>query len=265
MSSAAQRHALVLQHADFEGPARVATLLERRGYVLTTRHLYRGDAVPEELPTDTLLIVMGGPMGIGDLEDPQFPFLRQELRLLERRIAEDAPVLGICLGAQLLAHAAGAQVTELLDAHGARSYELGWFDIDYTEHDADDPVLGGLPPRATVLHWHGDTFDTPSQARRLASSALCANQAFQLKQRLFGLQFHCEVTTRDVETFLARDADFVVRARGPGAVEALRSETRELGTRLQAEGDRLLENILSVMEAPELLPSSASGNVAPPT
>jgi GMP synthase (glutamine-hydrolysing) len=239
------KQAIVLQHAEFEGPARVAELLAAAGYENRVLRLHRGDAVPSEMDRESPLIVMGGSMGVGDIGRPDFPFLADEVRLLGRRIEEDAPVVGICLGAQLLAHAAGAAVYPMT-LHGAAALEVGWAPIRIHRETGDDS-LEGLPSEVSVLHWHGDMFDVPPGATRLASSAACPNQAFRLKRRLFGLQFHCEVERDHVEAFLREDADFVVRARGPEGVAAIRQETARHVEPSRAVGDTLFGNILRAM------------------
>jgi GMP synthase (glutamine-hydrolysing) len=104
-----------------------------------------------------------------------------------------------------------------------------------------------LPEETVVLHWHGDTFDLPAQARRLASTTACTNQAFQLGSRMFGLQFHCEVDARSVEAFLQADAEFVKRACGPRGVEQIRRDTPRYLEFSSAVGERLLGNMLDVM------------------
>jgi GMP synthase-like glutamine amidotransferase len=236
--------AVVLKHVTFEGPARIAELLAARGCSIEIRELYRGDRVPSRLEPDELLIVMGGPMGVADVGSPEFPFLRDELELLRRCVAADAPVLGVCLGAQLLAAAAGAVVAPMRDGSGARVYEVGWSPL---ELHAGDAVLAGVPARPTVLHWHGDACELPSGARLLASTPVCKTQAFALGTRQFGLQFHCEVDTPHVLEFLRVDAEFVARANGPDGVERIRRDTERHIAGLRAAGDRLLGNMLDAM------------------
>jgi len=238
--------AIVLKHVEFEGPSRIAPLLDERGYQLDVRALYLGDLVPSHLGQDEILIVMGGPMGVSDLERPELPFLKREVELLQSCVEQNLPVLGVCLGSQLLAHAAGAQVRQMHDGR-ARQYEVGWDGIRF-HHDSKDSVLRGLPPEAQVLHWHGDTFDLPPGAQHLASSKICPNQAFRLG-RQFGLQFHCEVTSADVEAWLAADDGFVERANGERTFDAIRLATLQHIDAQYEVGDRLLRNILDAMSA----------------
>jgi GMP synthase (glutamine-hydrolysing) len=186
-------------------------------------------------------------MGVGDLERPGFPYLRREIDLLRRRIEEDSPVLGVCLGAQLLAHAAGARVFPMTRTGGGdRLYEVGWAPIQF--HLADGAgALAGMPAEAFVLHWHGDTFDLPDGARLLASTAVCRNQGYQLGRRLFGLQFHCETVAQDVENFLREDGPFVVQANGADGVATVRRDMSRHLAGFRDVSDRLLRNILAQM------------------
>jgi GMP synthase (glutamine-hydrolysing) len=239
--------AIVLQHADFEGPARVAELLAAAGYDIAVRRLHRGDAVPSDMDPGSLLVVMGGSMGVADIGHPAYPFLEEEVRLLRRRIDVDAPVLGICLGAQLLAHAAGARVYPMAARGGGMAaLEVGWSPVRIHREVGDDSLVG-LPAEAPVLHWHGDMFDVPAGAKLLASSDVCPHQAFRLEQRLFGLQFHCEVGRDNVEAFLREDSDFVVRANGPDGAARIRLETERYLGPSRAVGDVFLENIVRAM------------------
>jgi GMP synthase (glutamine-hydrolysing) len=243
------RRAVVLKHIEFEGPAAIARLVVQEGYHLEIRSLHRGDGLPWDLGRDELLIVMGGPMGVGDLERPEYPHLRGEVELLKRRILEESPVLGICLGAQLLAHAAGGAVHPMLTTDGKhRLYEVGWSAIRFYPSESER-VLAGMPGETPVLHWHGDTFDLPPGARLLASSAVCRNQGFQLGSRLFGLQFHCETEAQDIDKFLRADGDLVRTANGANGIERLREDTSRYIDSFRDIGDRLLRNILRAMTA----------------
>jgi len=145
-----------------------------------------GDAVPKRLTGCAGLIVLGGPMSVNDQRS--LPYLGAELRLLEAALVAEVPVLGVCLGSQLLAHAAGARVYR-----GAEK-EIGWYPIERAAAAASDPVFGRFPHRAMVFHWHGETFDLPRGAAWLAHSARYTHQAFRIGRSAYGLQFHVEVT-----------------------------------------------------------------------
>jgi GMP synthase-like glutamine amidotransferase len=173
----------ILQHVPFEGPGLIATQADAHGLQLDRRHLYRGDALPR-LDQLTGLVVLGGPMGVGDTE--QHPYLAGEIDLLAAATAAGIPVLGVCLGAQLLACALGGTVGR------ARTAEVGIGSVALTAAGERDGVLGPSGPVLPVLHWHGDTFTIPPGAELLGSSDRCVNQAFRLG-RAYGLQFHVEL------------------------------------------------------------------------
>jgi GMP synthase (glutamine-hydrolysing) len=192
---------------------------------------------------------MGGPMGVSDVDGEDFPFLRQEIDLLERRVRADAPTLGICLGAQLLAAAAGARVHQntrpARDGSGRseRVLEVGFADVTFDAAE-EGALLEGIPRVAPMFHWHGDTFDLPEKARLFASTAACKAQAFRLKQRLFALQFHPEVEPGDIAGLLGIDEAYAVAACGPDAARSILSDTERLMPAFRSVGDRLLANIV---------------------
>jgi len=241
------RRAIILMHAPGEGPGRLAGALSAAGYRLEPRRLHAGDAVPGALADNELLVVMGGPMGVGERGDPRYPFLERELDLLRRAISEDRPVLGICLGAQLLAVAAGAGVAPNL-YRGRPRREVGWASISFsTAHG--HPELSGMPAAAPMLHWHEDSFALPAGATLLAWSRLCPHQAFRLDRagaagRQFGLQFHPEVDAATVVRWALSDARFVLGANGPGGVARLLDETARQEARSRTAAARLIANLI---------------------
>jgi GMP synthase-like glutamine amidotransferase len=196
---------LVVQHVEPEGPYAIGEALRSNGGSLDISRVFDGD----ELPTDTHgydgLVVMGGPASA--TTDDGFPSRRDELRLLSDALERGIPTLGVCLGAQLLVLAAGGTVRA-----GADGQEIGWAPIELSTGAATDPLLAGLPPTPTVLHWHGDTFDLPPSATHLASSPRYVNQAFRIGEHAWGLQFHLEVDAEAVDAFLAAFGDDVRRA-----------------------------------------------------
>ncbi|MFH2123050.1 MAG: type 1 glutamine amidotransferase [Pseudomonadota bacterium] len=181
-----------LQHVAFEGLGSIKEWAHKKGYFLTSTRLFAGDLLPE-LDAFDLLIVMGGPMGVHD--QGEYPWLQEEKAFLQRVIARGKPVLGVCLGAQLLADVLGARVFP------NKEKEIGWFQV--VRGDLVPQRLASvLPEQQTVFHWHGDTFTLPEKAIRLYSSAACVNQAFVYEERVIGLQFHVETTPDSVATLI---------------------------------------------------------------
>ena len=175
---------LVIQHTATEGPGLVAGALAEAGAGVRTVRLDLGDLLPA--PAESAgVVVMGGPMGVHDTTD--YPWLKSERRWLATAVATGLPVLGVCLGAQLLAAALGAPVTRAEDP------EVGVGEVTLVDGGPADPVLGPEGENLPVVHWHSDTFAIPEGAVRLAASERCQNQAFRYGDRVYGLQFHVEV------------------------------------------------------------------------
>jgi GMP synthase (glutamine-hydrolysing) len=244
--------AIVLQHLDREGPGFIADACKARGLALEVCRSDLGTPIPEELDQGDLLVVMGGPMGVGDLGDPRYPFLAPEIDLLRTALAANRPILGICLGAQLLAHAAGARVypNRKMDASGVAhdAREVGFGEVRLLA-PSKEKVLAGLPPSIAVLHWHGDTFDLPAGAVRLAESDLCANQAFRLRQHAFGLQFHVETDAELVRRWAEEDAAYVRSALGPEGPARIAAESEVGVANMRPTSERLIGNILEQLLA----------------
>jgi GMP synthase-like glutamine amidotransferase len=173
-----------LQHVPFEGLGSIEKWAGKMGHTLSCTRLFAGDPLPQH-DQFGMLVVMGGPMGIYD--EQEYPWLITEKAFVQTAIEAGKPVLGICLGAQLIAYVLGARVSANIQK------EIGWFPVTRT-----DPILDGLmgilPKNQTVFHWHGDTFDLPADADLLYSSNACRNQAFLYKDRVLALQFHLETT-----------------------------------------------------------------------
>jgi GMP synthase-like glutamine amidotransferase len=174
-----------LQHVPFEDVGSLLKDIQTQGHSLTTTHWYKGEHAPDVNSIDAL-IVMGGPMGIYDHND--YPWLETEKEFISKAINAGKKVMGICLGAQLIACVLGAQVTR--NAHR----EIGWFPLVMNENACHHPVAKILAECERVFHWHGDTFEIPAQAQLLASSNACAHQAYVVGNQIYGFQFHLETT-----------------------------------------------------------------------
>jgi len=187
----------VFQHAISEGPGEIESWAHKRFHHVETRHLYRGDALPLWSSFD-LLVVMGGEMNIYQYRD--WPWLKPERELIEAALAAGKPVIGICLGSQLIADALGSRVTQNPEI------ELGWQPVTWTpEARAYCP---DIPAESTVLHWHGDTFELPEGATRLAASGVCAEQGYVIPGKCLGLQFHMEVDPKITADYVASQPDW---------------------------------------------------------
>jgi GMP synthase (glutamine-hydrolysing) len=241
--------ATILIHVEHEGPGRLALALAARGFQLDARELHRGALVPSALPRGDLLVVMGGPMGVADCGSALYPFLAAEVDLLKRCLADGTPVLGICLGAQLLAHAAGAAVMPNtrpgVDGLPSAAREVGWAPVSLYH---PRPELVGLHGWEWMLHWHGDTFALPAGAVLLASTPVCRHQAFRLP-RAIGLQFHPEVEGDTIDLWCELDAEYARSAGGDDAPQRIRADTRRLATIARPAGDRLISNCLDALLA----------------
>lgn len=182
-----------LQHVPFEGPANIARWASEQGHSLIGCQVYEGQPFPDLADVDGL-VIMGGPMNVdeGDL----YPWLNAEKDFIASIITAQKPILGICLGAQLLARVLGAKV------YPGPEKEIGWFPIQRTPVARELPVCQAWPNTFSVFHWHGDTFDLPTGAILLANSAVCQHQAFFWGDRVLGLQFHLESTPDTIKTLI---------------------------------------------------------------
>ncbi len=229
---------LTLIHASWERSHRIRDAFEEGVEVLEVEAL-AGDPLPSHDGISGV-VAMGGPMGVDEVE--RYPALAAEREWLAEALRREMPILGICLGAQLLARALGAEVRP-----GERP-EIGFAHIDV--HDPTDPIVGGLAPRADVLHWHGDVFDLPEGARSLASSAVTEHQAFRVGNA-WGVLFHPEADARLVEAWL-QVPEMVMeagRAIGLGASGLLPSQAEELEPELLRRTSHGLRAFAELVEA----------------
>ncbi|MDB5985703.1 MAG: type 1 glutamine amidotransferase [Nevskia sp.] len=192
-----------LQHADFEDLGCIGPWLAAHGHVVSATRLYAGERPPPTANFDAL-IVMGGPMNIYQHE--RHPWLVPEKALIRGALDSGKRVLGLCLGAQLLADVLGGPVTRNADR------EIGWFPVTLTEAGRAAPLLADLPDSFTAFHWHGDTYALPPDAQQLAFSEACAQQAFSaVAGRALGLQFHLEVTQANAQIWFEHARPKVAR------------------------------------------------------
>lgn len=205
------RPVIVLQHAESEALGTFETGLKAAGLQPVYIKTFSGQAAPESSDGACGLIVMGGPMGV--YETIRYPFLNREMKLIEHFLRAEKPILGICLGSQLLAACLSAEVRK-----GARK-EIGWYPVRLTDRGARDPLWKGQTPSFTAFHWHGDIFDLPGGAVSLASSDLTEVQAFRFGDRAYGFLFHLEVTEDRIRGMLSEFASEIEAEKlSPGSI-----------------------------------------------
>ena len=191
---------LIVKNVTAEGPGTIEDHLRATNIPFSLIDLEQGQAFPD-LQAYSHLVIMGGPMAVYEMD--RTPYLRDEARFIEKAVNANKHVLGVCLGAQMLAHVLGARV------YPGRTKEIGWYEVTLTEEGMHDPCMAALavPGRraAQVFQWHGDTFDLPAGAVQLASSELCLNQAFRYREQVYALQFHIEITPGIVHGWLKNE------------------------------------------------------------
>lgn len=262
---------IVLQHVPHEGPGRIVPVFRDFGIRLEVRKLWQGDEVPMDLDEVRALIVLGGPMGVADVDKPEYPFLAKEVDLLRRAVHIDRATLGICLGAQLLAHAAGAKVHPNIQP-GAKADEpyvpapeIGWLGVYFPFPGGTEPIVMGMHDGMTVFHWHYDTFELPKLPlpanappppapppptgnALLSSTKTCKNQAFRFKNRLFGFQWHMELTPQDIDAIVRAGQEDIKKVLGPDGESRIRQDTEKCYPQYSRLGDKLLRNFVQFLK-----------------
>ncbi len=209
-------HAHFLQHVPFEGLGSIEIWLRTAGYEITDTHFYESPELPDVDQFD-LLVVMGGPMSVND--EDKYPWLALEKKFIREIIESGKPVLGICLGAQLIANAMGAKV------YPNPMKEIGWFPVQAVSSNEGSAFC--FPPSAKVFHWHGETFALPPRATLIARSGGCENQAFQIGRSVIGLQFHLETTPESAREIVANCREELIPAQYVQTEEEILSVTPE--------------------------------------
>lgn len=228
-----ERSVTAIKHVAYEDLGSFEKVLKDAGYSVRYLHAGIDDVTAAGALETDLLVVLGGPIGANDVHD--YPFLRDEIELLQDRIRAERPTLGICLGAQLMARAMGAEVRP------APAKEIGWAPVTLTAAGRASCLepLGPLP----LLHWHGDMFDIPAGAERLAATPVCPNQAFSVGATQLALQFHPEVTAGGMERWYIGHAHELAAAGIE--ISRLRSDSRRHGPALETRGAQMLRSWLA--------------------
>jgi GMP synthase (glutamine-hydrolysing) len=231
---------LVCQHVPHEILGTLNPLLKRAGFRIRYVNFARHPDAQPSLEGYHGLVVLGGPMSVNDTDE--YPHLTIELKLIEDAMKRDLPVLGICLGAQLIARTLGA------DVYPNQEKEIGWYDVTPTEQARRDPLLFEFHGTEKIFQWHGDTFDIPRTAVHLAFSELCVNQAFRYGASVYALQFHLEVDEWMIHRWLKvpENRKEIGGLQGKIDAERIHAETPTYIPRLHQLSDRVFGEFIKL-------------------
>ena len=232
-----ERKVLVFQHVDCEGPGVFGRVAPQACVRLSTVHPSKSLPHGREMAGISGLIVLGGPMGV--YESDRHAWIAREVELVGEAVRAGKPVIGLCLGSQILAAALGARVYP----HDHK--EIGWDDIELAPAARQDPLFCDLPSPLKVFHWHSDTFDLPAGAIRLASSRLCRNQAFRFGKRAWGLQCHLEIERADPLTWAGIYREEVEKTGAPTTGVDFGRDTDQHWPPLQPVAQKVAERFFS--------------------
>ena len=219
---------VVLQHLEREGAGLFLQIAEERRFSVCTFRLDLGDPLPE-LSKGDILLILGGPMGIRDIGNPNFPWLNQEVDLIKEALTQEVGIIGVCLGAQLLAYAAGGDVEVLKEKSHEPLAEIGWHPVFSQRLKKSNNILDFLAKPFPVLHWHGDRILLPTSAELIASSDRCKEQLFRIGSLAYGMQFHIEIDNEIVDSWIEEDKKFISSALGTDGQSILKKQQKEYG------------------------------------
>ncbi len=226
----------VFQHIPFEHEAHIGRWAADRGHRVTRTRFYADDPIPATGEID-LLVITGGFMNVYEYE--KYPWLYREKTHILDAIRSGIPVVGLCLGAQLIADVLGGRVCR------NREPEIGWFPVTLTPEGREHAICAGLPDSPMAFHWHGDTFGLPDGAVHLAESQACVNQAFLYDRRVLGLQFHLEYSREDLEAMLTHCGDELVEAPYVQSPDEIRADAGRMDA-CHSHLCRLLDNLAAL-------------------
>jgi len=237
---------LVLQHLEIEGPGLFKQFAEERDLKVEIIRLDQKDNLPKTKEGD-LILIMGGPMGVKDIGSDKYSWLKLERDFIRRELENKRPIIGVCLGAQLIASAAGGDVEILKYGYPPKELpEIGWSQIFIDKSNSDFKALFNDPFH--VLHWHGDRILLPNKAVLIASSARCKEQFFRIGDYAYGLQFHIETTGAMINKWIKEDKEFVFKGLGKNGQEILREENKKYSDKTFLKRKLLIKKLFELLE-----------------
>jgi GMP synthase-like glutamine amidotransferase len=228
---------LIIRHSGVEGPGTFGDLLKKKkiGYVILDVFKDNGARLRAiDLNAIAGVVILGGPMNV--YEEKKYPFLKEEKKFIRKTVKRDIPLIGICLGAQLIACAFGAKVRR------GPCEEIGWYDISLKPAAKKDPLLKGLKKKISVFQWHGDTFDLPARSTLLAEGN-AMNQAFRLKENAWGFQFHLEVDWPMIDSWYK---DYMVESRSEASWSRMKERYARIRKDFKSATQAVFEGFLAL-------------------
>lgn len=232
--------AIIFQNAEGEGPGILEECLKTRGWEWKIIHLYLEEEIPTDWSNSSLLVVMGGPMNV--YEEDTYPFLREETQTIRMALDNGLPVMGFCLGAQLMTKALGARVVK------GHTKEIGWYPVQITEQGQKDPLLSPFPKQVTVFQWHEDTFHLPAGALRLFGSENYLNQAMRIGDMNYGFQFHFEITNDMIEQWIRSSGNEIDEMGGKALADIITGDAQGYLPNLHTLAKSFFDNYLHMVE-----------------
>ena len=236
---------IVLQHLEIEGPGLFYQIAMERKMDIEIIRIDMGDDFPKT-NKDDLLLIMGGPMGVKDIGSTKYPWLKNERDFIKSELKKKTRIIGVCLGAQLLANAAGGDVEILKYGSPPKPLpEIGWYPVFFNQSNNDLNNFCESPLH--VLHWHGDRILLPKKAELIASSKRCKEQFFKIGDSAYGLQFHIESSKEMTETWINGDKLFIKKGLGPKGQEILREQDQQFGEKTMKNRKILINKLFNIL------------------
>lgn len=229
---------LIIKHIDIEGPGTLGDFLMAQGHAFRVIELGAGAELPADPKAFKAVVVLGGPMNVD--EENIYPFLKPENEFIQKVLKAEVPFLGICLGSQLLAKAAGARVVK------SPVKEIGWYQVQLTDEGRQDVLFNGFREDDPIYHWHGDMFQIPSNGLLLASAQGCPHQALKVGKNAYGLQFHVEVTDKSIKEWCDEYCENDLAGRQEHA-KSMMEDYWKYKQIFDAQAQRLYQNFLGII------------------